>query len=162
KIAVQGSVSEVLLKEWLRDTFLYSTPPKTTGREAYGKQFAKKAFEQAKVYDVSPQDLVATVTEFTARTIFDHYNRFLFPHHSIDEICVSGGGIHNLTLIERLKKLFNPIPILFSDSYGIPSDGKEAIAFAILANEAIYGHQAGLPQITGATQPKVLGKLAPV
>ena len=162
KIAAQGSASEVLLKEWLRDTFLHSTPPKTTGRETYGKQFAEKAFEQTKAYDVSPQDLVATVTEFTARTIFDHYKRFLFPHHSIDEICVSGGGTYNQTLMDRLKKLFNPIPILSSDSYGIPSDGKEAIAFAILANEAIHGHQAGLPQVTGATQPKVLGKLVPV
>ena len=161
RIAAQGHINETLLEEWLRHTFLHLAPPKTTGREAYGKQFAKKASGQARAQEVSPQDLVATVTEFTARTIFNHYNRFLFPHHSIDEICVSGGGTYNLTLMERLKQLFNPIPILSSDSYGIPSDGKEAIAFAILANEAIHGHQAGLPQVTGAARPKVLGKLAP-
>ena len=161
KIAAQGSASKELLKEWLQDTFLHSTPPKTTGREAYGKQFAQRAFEQAKAYDVSPQDLVATVTEFTALTIFNHYKRFLCPHYSIDEICVSGGGTYNQTLMERLKTLFNPIPVLSSDSYGIPSDGKEALAFAILANEAIHGHQAGLPQVTGAAQPKVLGKFVP-
>ena len=161
KIAAQGRTSEALLEEWLQDTFLHLTPPKTTGREAYGRQFAKKTFEQARAQAVSPQDLVATVTEFTARTIFEHYNRFLFPHYSIDEICVSGGGIYNLTLMERLRKLFNPIPILSSDSLGIPSDGKEAIAFAILANEAIHGHQAGLPQVTGAAQPRVLGKFVP-
>lgn len=161
KIAAQGHANETLLEEWLRDTFLHLVPPKTTGREAYGKQFAKKACEQAKTHEVSPQNLVATVTEFTARTIYNHYKRFLFPHHSIDEICVSGGGIHNLTLMERLKKSFNPIPVLSSDSHGIPSDGKEAVAFAILANEAIHGHHAGLPQVTGAVQPKVLGKFVP-
>ena len=161
EIAAEGHANETLLEEWLRDTFLHLVPPKTTGREIYGKLFAKKASEQANTHGVSPQDLVATVTEFTARTIYNHYKRFLFPHHSIDEICVSGGGTHNLTLMERLKKSFNPIPVLSSDSHGIPSDGKEAVAFAILANEAIHGHQAGLPQVTGAVQPKVLGKFVP-
>ena len=161
KIAARGHANEALLDEWLRDTFLHLTPPKTTGRETYGRQFAQRAFEQAKARNVSPQDLVATVTEFTARTIFDHYNRFLFPHYFIDEICVSGGGTYNQTLMDRLKNLFNPIPILCSDSYGIPSDGKEAVAFAILANEALHGHQAGLPQVTGAAQPRVLGKFVP-
>ena len=161
EIAAEGHANETLLEEWLRDTFLHLVPPKTTGREIYGKPFAKKASEQANTHGVSPQDLVATVTEFTARTIYNHYKRFLFPHHSIDEICVSGGGTHNLTLMERLKKSFNPIPVLSSDSHGIPSDGKEAVAFAILANEAIHGHQAGLPQVTGAVQPKVLGKFVP-
>ena len=161
KIAAQGRASEALLEEWLRDTFLQLTPPKTTGREAYGRQFAKKAFDQAKIQEVSLQDLVATVTEFTVRTIFNYYNQFLFPYYSVDEICVSGGGTYNLTLMGRLKKLFDPIPILSSDSLGIPSDGKEAIAFAILANEAIHGHQAGLPQVTGAAQPRVLGKFVP-
>lgn len=161
RIAAQGRANSALLEEWLGDTFLNLTPPKTTGREVYGAQFAKKASEQAKVYELSPDDLVATVTEFTAQTIFEHYNRFLLPHYSIDEICVSGGGICNLTLMDRLKGLFGPIPILNSDSYGIPSDAKEAIAFAILANEAIHGHPAGLPQITGAAQPSVLGKFVP-
>ncbi len=161
EFAAQGHANETLLEEWLQDPFLHLAPPKTTGREKYGKQFAKEACEQAHKHEVSPQDLVATVTEFTARTIYNHYMRFLFPHHCIDEICVSGGGTYNLTLMERLKILFNPIPVLSSDSYDIPSDGKEAIAFAILANEAIHGHRAGLPQVTGATQPKVLGKFVP-
>lgn len=161
EFAAQGHANETLLEVWLEDPFLHLAPPKTTGREKYGKQFAKKACEQAHKHGVSPQDLVATVTEFTAQTIYNHYKRFLFPNHSIDEICVSGGGTYNLTLMKRLKKLFNPIPVLSSDSHGIPSDGKEAVAFAILANEAIHGHQAGLPQVTGAVQPKVLGKFVP-
>ena len=161
KIAALGCTSEALLDEWFQDAFLRLTPPKTTGREAYGWQFAKRAFKQAQAHNVSPQDLVATVTEFTARTIFNHYKRFLFPHHFIEEICVSGGGTYNQTLMEQLKELFDPIPILSSDSYGIPNDGKEAVAFAILANEAIHGYQAGLPHVTGATQPKVLGKFVP-
>ena len=161
KIAARGRAHEALLDEWLQDTFLHLAPPKTTGREAYGSQFAKRAFEQAKARRISPQDVVATVTEFTARTIFDHYDRFLLPHYSIDEVCVSGGGTRNPTLMARLEEVFNPIPVLSCDAYGIPSDGKEAIAFAILANEAIHGHQAGLPQVTGAAQPRALGKFVP-
>ena len=161
KIAAKGHINEALLEEWLRDSFLHLAPPKTTGREAYGSRFAKNAFEQAKAHAVTSQDLVATVTEFTARTIFEHYNRFLFSRYSIDEICVSGGGTHNITLMRRLEDLFNPIPVLTSDSHGIPSDGKEAVSFAILANEAIHNQKAGLPQVTGATEPKVLGKFTP-
>ena len=61
-------------------------------------------------------------------------------------------------LMERLRGLFSPIPIESVDAYGIPGDGKEAIAFAILANEAVHGHPGNLPQVTGASQPKVLGK----
>ena len=110
-IAARGHINEVTIGRMASRHLLgHLAPPKTTGREAYGKQFAKKAFGQARAQEVSPQDLVATITEFTARTIFDHYDRFLFSHHSIDEICVSGGGTYNLTLMERLKKLFNPIP----------------------------------------------------
>jgi len=158
ELAAQGCPCEALLEKWLRETFLQATPQKTTGREAYGTRFIQQAFEQAKAMNVSHPNLVATMTEFTARTIFNHYEQFLFPHHCVDGIRVSGGGLHNSTLMERLRGLFAPIPIESVDAYGIPGDTKEAVAFAILANEAVHGHPGNLPQVTGASRPKVLGK----
>ena len=155
QLAAQGSVCEALLSEWLGHPFISARPPKTTGREAFGRQFAYQALEQAEAQSVSPADLVATLTAFTARTIFDYYRRFLFPHYSIDGIYITGGGSHNLTLMRHLKTLFEPIPLCAADAIGVSSDAKEAVAFAVLANEAVHGHPTNLPQVTGAAQPMV-------
>ena len=159
--ASQGSVSEPLLAEWLEHPFLTAPPPKTTGREVFGRQFANQVLEQARTHSVNPPDLVATLTAFTAQTIFDYYRRFLFPHYSVDEIYISGGGSHNLTLMQHLKTLFRPIPLLSADAIGVSSDAKEAIAFAVLANEAVHGRPTNLPQVTGASKPMVLGTFFP-
>lgn len=159
--ASQGSVFEPLLGEWLGHPFISAHPPKTTGREAFGRQFVDQALEGAQGQNLGNADLIATLTAFTARTIFDYYRRFLFPHHSVDEIYISGGGSHNLTLMQYLKTLFQPIPLLPIDSIGFSSDAKEAIAFAVLANEAVHGHPTNLPQVTGASQPMVLGTFSP-
>ena len=161
QFAAQGSVCESLLGEWLGHPFISAHPPKTTGREAFGRQFADQALEGAQTLNLGPADLVATLTAFTAQSIFDYYRRFLFPHHSVNEIYISGGGSHNLTLMQHLKTLFQPIPLLPIDSIGFSSDAKEAIAFAVLANEAVHGNPTNLPQVTGASQPMVLGTFSP-
>ena len=161
QFAAQGSVCKSLLSEWLQHPFISAPPPKTTGREVFGRQFADQATQQAEDQNVRQADLVATLTAFTAQSIFEYYRRFLFPHHSVDEIYISGGGSHNLTLMQYLKELFQPIPLLPIDSIGISSDAKEAIAFAILANEAVHGNPTNLPQVTGASQPTVLGTFSP-
>ena len=161
QFAAQGSVCESLLEEWLGHPFISARPPKTTGREAFGRQFADQAIQQAQDRNIERADLVATLTAFTAETIFDYYRRFLFSHYSVDEIYISGGGVHNLTLMGHLKTLFDPIPLLPIDSIGFSSDAKEAIAFAVLANEAVHGHPTNLPQVTGASQPMVLGTFSP-
>lgn len=158
QFAARGKVSELMLEEWLAHPFFSAEPPKTTGREVFGTQFARQAFEQASAIQLSVPDLVATVTAFTARTIFDYYDRFLRPNHSVHEINVSGGGLHNATLMRQLKALFHPIPVQSIEAYQMPSDAKEAIAFAILANEAVHGNPTNLPQVTGATGTKILGK----
>jgi anhydro-N-acetylmuramic acid kinase len=157
KMAAQGQACEPLLRAWLTHPFLRATPPKTTGREDFGRQFAQKAIQEAGEIGLTDADLVATATEFTARTIFDYYRRFVFPQHNVDAVRISGGGSHNLTLMGRLKALFQPIPVTTVD-FG---DAKEAIAFAALANEALHSHPANLPQVTGASGPKILGKLTP-
>ena len=161
QFAAQGSICESLLREWLQHPFIDARPPKTTGREAFGRQFADRALEQARSRNLGQTDLVATLTAFTAETIFDYYRRFLFPHYSVDEIYISGGGSHNLTLMGHLERLFQPIPLLPIDSIDFSSDAKEAIAFAVLANEAVHGQPTNLPQVTGASQPMVLGAFFP-
>ena len=161
QFAAQGNVCESLLEEWLQHPFISVPPPKTTGREAFGRQFARQAMEQAQKKNVATQDLVATLTAFTAQTIYEYYQQFLFPHYSVDEVYISGGGVHNLTLMDHLKTRFQSIPLLPIDSIGFSSNAKEAIAFAVLANEAIHGHPTNLPQVTGASQPMVLGTFSP-
>ncbi len=161
QFAAQGNVCESLLREWLGHPFIKAAPPKTTGREAFGRQFANQALEQAQNRNVGQADLVATLTAFTAETICDYYRQFLFPHYSVNEIYISGGGSHNLTLMGHLERLFQPIPLLPIDSIGFSSDAKEAIAFAVLATEAIHGHPTNLPQVTGASRPMVLGTFTP-
>ena len=161
QFAAQGNVCESLLGEWLQHPFISAQPPKTTGREAFGRQFADQALERAQTQNLGPADLIATLTAFTAETIFEYYRRFLFPHYSVDEIYISGGGVHNLTLMDQLKTRFQPIPLLPIDSIGFSSDAKEALAFAVLANEAIHGHPTNLPQVTEASQPVVLGTFSP-
>ena len=158
QFAARGTVSESMLEEWLAHPFFSAAPPKTTGREVFGTQFARQAFEQASAIQLSAPDLVATVTAFTVRTIFDYYDQFLRPNHAVHEINVSGGGLHNTTLMRQLKELFHPIPVQPIETYQMPSDAKEAIAFAILANEAVHENPTNLPQVTGATGPKILGK----
>ena len=157
----RGSVSEPLLAEWLEHPFIAAVPPKTTGREAFGREFAQQALEQAKTQRLASTDLVATVTAFTAQTIADYYRRFLFPHFSVDGIYVSGGGCHNRTLMRHLETLFQPVPLFSADAIGVPGDAKEAIAFAVLANEAVHGHSTNLPKVTGASKPMVLGTFSP-
>lgn len=161
QLAAQGRPCESLLAEWLQHPFIRAAPPKTTGREAFGKQFAHQAIRQAESKNLSPTDVVATLTAFTAATIFDYYDRFIFPYQPVDEIAVSGGGGHNRTLMQSLKTRFDPIPVRPIDALGIPGDAREAVAFSILANEAIHGHPGNLPQVTGASQPTVLGKFIP-
>ena len=161
RYAAQGRVSEPLLEEWMQHPFISARPPKTTGREAFGRQFAQQALAQARNQNLGRADLVATLTAFTARSIFDYYRRFLLPDYSVDEIYISGGGSHNLTLMGHLETLFRPIPVVSVDSIGVSGDAKEAIAFAVLANEAVHGHPTNLPQVTGASKRMVLGTLSP-
>ena len=105
------------------------------------------------------EDLMATLLEFTVRSISISYDRFLFPHHKVSGIIFSGGGCRNPVLMEKLRKEFPRIRISTTDDYGIPSDAKEAVAFAILANELVSGNAGNLPGVTGASHRVPLGKI---
>ena len=104
-------------------------------------------------------DLLATATELTAWGIHDCYLRHVAPRLPVDAVVISGGGARNPELMARLKARFGPIPVRTSDSYGLPVDAKEAIAFAILASERLDQRPANLPSVTGAVGRVLLGKI---
>jgi anhydro-N-acetylmuramic acid kinase len=156
----KGVVQRDLLAELLDDEFLKKAPPKSTGRERYG-QAVTLAWHAAHV-DRRPVDLLATLVAFTARAIGDSYRRFVLPAaaaHRLDEVLVGGGGAHNRTLMRAIEGELGPVPVRPFGEGGISADAKEAVAFAVLAVEALHGSPGNVTQVTGARRPCVLGKI---
>jgi len=104
--------------------------------------------------------LLNTLTDYTAYTVYYNYEKFIKPVIEIDELILSGGGANNLYLVKCLKKWFGDKVIIKKiDELGMSSDAKEAICFAVLANETISGNPANMTNVTGATQETILGKI---
>ena len=161
-IAGKGSVDAILLNELLTDEYFQLPPPKSTGRERYGLQYTEQIMRRAKERGLSVEDLLATCTALTAETIADQYRKWCFSRFLVDEIIVSGGGAHNLTLMKMLKERCPAqISWLHPEECGVPRDAKEAMAFAILANETLCGQPGNLPSATGARHPVILGSITP-
>lgn len=156
-VARKGRIQTKLLKAWLDLPYFSQPPPKSTGRETFGEDFAKRIWKRRQ--DVSFEDLMATATYFTAATIYGGFRDFIFPRYSVDEIYLSGGGFHNRTLMNYLKEFFHPIPLKPLAVLGIPGEAKEALAFALLADATIRGLPSNVPQATGARRPAILGKI---
>ncbi|MGE5653244.1 MAG: anhydro-N-acetylmuramic acid kinase [Bacillota bacterium] len=161
KLAAAGRVSESLLAELMQHPYISLKPPKTTGRELFGEQFTKELIVKAQRIGVSGPDLVATATAFTAESIAYHYRRYLSLKGAVQEVVIGGGGCYNPTLLGMLRERLAPAKVLTHEDLGISSDAKEAIAFAILANETICGLPSNVPTATGARRPVVLGSITP-
>jgi anhydro-N-acetylmuramic acid kinase len=157
RVASRGMVSLDLLKIMARHPYLTRKPPKSTGREEFGKEYLDALLVSARGYD--PADVVATATEFTAYTVSDGYRRFVRKRMTVDEVLVSGGGARNRAIVHALERYFDKARVLPVDEYGMDADAKEATCFAILANETMSGHPANIPGVTGARQAVVLGKV---
>ena len=159
KMAAHGIVDETLLGEMLRHPFLRRIPPKSTGREEFGAEFAERIYRRGVEKGLSDGDVAATVTAFTAKTIAQAYRRFLpaMP----DEVILCGGGARNSTLVEMLRRELGNVRMLSTDDFGINVDAKEAVSFAILAWATIKGMPNNVPGATAAEQPVVLGKIIP-
>lgn len=158
-MAARGKIDEALLREMLRHPFLRRKPPKSTGREEFGQAYSEWVSCQARQRGLVCEDMVATATAFTARTIADAYRRFLpaMP----DEMVLAGGGAHNRTLVRMLRRELTAVKIRTTDEFGIDVDAREAVAFAILAWATIRGTANNVPSATGAAEPVVLGKIVP-
>ncbi len=158
-IAARGRVNENLLAELMQHPFLRQRPPKTTGREIFGAPYGAQMWQWATARQIAPDDIVATMTHFTAKSIADAYRAFLptLPQ----EIIVSGGGAKNPTLLQMLAAEIPTARLCTMDEFNIPAQSKEALAFAVLAYETWHGRAANVPAATGARHPVVLGDITP-
>jgi anhydro-N-acetylmuramic acid kinase len=159
RIGLRGRVIRPLLEEMLRHRYLRQAPPKTAGREQFGHDYARKLLDWTKKRRARPEDLVRTVTIFTALSIADAFRRFIFPRAHVNELIVAGGGTKNPLLMAQLGAGLPGIEIVNSARFGVPAEAKEAFAFAILAYESFHGRANNLPSATGAKRPAILGKL---
>jgi anhydro-N-acetylmuramic acid kinase len=152
--AARGRVDPAVLAELHRHPYLAQPPPKSTGREVFGKEFVYPLLAR---FGDRTDDLLATLTRFVAEAIVRSYRESLpaMP----DEVYVCGGGALNLTLMAHLRDLLAPIPVASLAALGVDPEAKEAIAFAVLANETLFGHPGNVPAVTGAIGPRILGKL---
>jgi anhydro-N-acetylmuramic acid kinase len=158
RLARAGRVNEALLDELLaNDLFLTRMPPKSTGFEMYGDAFVARAAERHGGRDA---DLMATLTEFSARTVALGLRQCSRLGPPVAEVVAAGGGVSNPALIERIAALIAPVRLRPSDDLGVPPDAREAMIFAVLADMTLRGMTACLPPVTGATAPKLLGKLS--
>jgi anhydro-N-acetylmuramic acid kinase len=159
RIAARGRVSDQLLSELMRHRYFRRRPPKSTGREEFGSHYLEEIERRASSAGVAGDDLVATVTALTARSIADAVRRFVMPLGRVDQLIATGGGAHNPTLLRMIHSYLPEVEVLTAKAVGVDGDALEAVAFTILGYEMLRGRQGNIPSVTGARSPAILGKL---
>ncbi|MBN2571460.1 MAG: anhydro-N-acetylmuramic acid kinase [Ignavibacteriales bacterium] len=159
EVGLSGKLNPELFEALkIKDDYLEKKPPKSTGREYYGELFLNPLLK--KFSKIKKEDWIDTITKFTAYGVYRNYEKFVKKETKIDELIVSGGGAKNLLLLIYLKEYFRKdVKVEVIDNIGFPSDAKEAICFAVLANETICGNASNIPRVTGASKPTILGKI---
>ncbi len=150
-IAKKGKMITEVLDDMLEDSYLYMPYPKSTGREKYNDQYLDDLISKIKKYTPKNEDVIATITAYTAYTIIKEYQLFL---PDIDEIILSGGGAHNKFLVDLLRQNLTA-KIIISDQI----DAYEAFGFAILGHMTILNQASNLPSVTGAKKAVILGNI---
>jgi anhydro-N-acetylmuramic acid kinase len=161
RIAASGTLLDAVVSEVLRLPFFRRKPPKTAGREEFGREFAQRFVKLCG--RTGKADVVATATALTARSIADALRRFVLPRRGkFREFVVSGGGANNPTLLAMLANELRPLHLTIraSDELGLPSEAKEAAAFALMAYETWNRRASNIPSATGAKRPAILGKIS--
>ena len=156
-IAASGKVSKELLNELMKDPYLTKTPPKTTGREYYGADFVDYIMKTGESLDLCGEDILATTTMFTAASIAYSLNHLCQPRP--DRLIVGGGGSLNPALMKMIAKCLPDVEVMTNEDLGLDSSAKEAVAFALLANETIHSMFNNAPAATGARHPVIMGKI---
>ncbi|MEA5552774.1 anhydro-N-acetylmuramic acid kinase [Anabaena cylindrica UHCC 0172] len=155
--AASGTPCVPLVERWLNQDYFHLPPPKSTGRELFGVSYLHDCLKDSQTYELSPADVLATITELTATSIVHSYRTFL-PQMP-DRVFLCGGGSRNLYLKHRLELLLESVPVLTTDEVGLSANFKEAIAFAVLAYWRQLGIPGNLPTATGADQEVLLGEM---
>ncbi len=156
----RGSVLDHVVKEMLRAPFFHRKPPKTAGREEFGREFVQHFIRCCG--RANKRDAVTTATALTTHSIRNAIVQFVTKKTSIyRDFVVAGGGTQNPTLMAMLANEVKPLGLRlrFSDEFGIPSEAKEAVAFALLAYQTWNRQPSNLPSATGARRPVILGKV---
>jgi anhydro-N-acetylmuramic acid kinase len=165
QIAAHGRVLEPVVQQTLRGSFFQQKPPRTAGREQFGSEFLMRftyGCKKFRRFAVRNEDVVATATALTAASVEDALRRYVLRGHSFQEFIVSGGGAKNRTLMRMLEQRLSPLglKLKYSDDFGIPSEAKEAVAFALLAYQTWHRQPGNIPSATGAKHPTILGKIS--
>jgi anhydro-N-acetylmuramic acid kinase len=161
RISGSGAVLDRVISDIMRGPFFRRKPPKTAGREEFGREFTAEFIKRCGRVD--KRDIVATATALTAKSIADALRRFVLrPTGRYRDFIVSGGGACNPTLMAMLANELRPLglQIRSSDEFGLPSEAKEAAAFALLAFQTWNQQPSNLPSATGAKRLAILGKLS--
>jgi anhydro-N-acetylmuramic acid kinase len=179
KIAASGRVLELVVTRFVGEGYFRQKPPKTSGREEFGREFAREflhactASRSSKNVEesarnspggaatrVENRDVIATATALTVRSLGDAIDRYVLPKGNFSELIVSGGGAHNPTLMDGIAMQLPKLRLRSSNEFGIPSVAKEAVAFAVMAFETWSRRPSNIPSATGAKRAAVLGKVS--
>ncbi|GAA0378339.1 anhydro-N-acetylmuramic acid kinase [Paenibacillus motobuensis] len=161
-IASQGHPHERLLDLLMQEPYYSQSLPKSTGRELFGSAYIARLLAYQQEYSLSDEDLVATVTMLTARSIREAYRRYVHERYPADMLIVGGGGSYNPVLLRYLQADMEPlgVQVLTQEQLGLSSDAKEAVAFALLADYTLARQPNNLPAATGASRPVIMGKIS--
>jgi anhydro-N-acetylmuramic acid kinase len=164
RLAARGEPVERVLRELLRNPYFRQKPPKTAGREQFGREFVREFLRLCRRVDEN--DIVATATALTARSIGIAVRKFVLPMveppQRFREFVASGGGTKNATLMGMIREELSPLKLRVrtTDDFGLPSEAKEAAAFALLAYQTWRRMPSNVPSATGADRPAILGKVS--
>lgn len=159
--ARRGTIDDPLLRELLDDPYFHRSPPKSTGRETFGRLYVQTLVgRQSPAGRDDWADLIATLTAFTARSIAGAVARWADPGPG-GEMVVTGGGARNGAMMDMLREALEPLPVRTGQALGFDPEAKEALAFAVLAWAHATRRPANLPSVTGAAGPRILGSLTP-
>ncbi len=159
EIAFSGKLNNELFNTIIKtDKFINLKPPKSSGREYYNEMFINSVLKNLK--SIPAADILRTFSEYTAYSIFYNYNKFLKKESEISELLVSGGGSNNKFIMESLKKYFGKsVNVKKIENKFMTVDSKEAVCFALFANETISENPVNIPRVTGASKRTILGKI---
>jgi anhydro-N-acetylmuramic acid kinase len=159
QMASRGHLLPALVNSLLAEKYLRQAPPKSAGREQYGKTYVENILAWGRRHRARPEDLVRTATIVTALSIADALHRWVLPRTSLSQLIVSGGGARNPLILAQLSAALGGIEVVTTQALGLPGDAKEAFIFALLADETLHGRPSNLPSATGARRPALLGKI---
>jgi anhydro-N-acetylmuramic acid kinase len=161
-IAASGLVIKPVLASALNNAYFRLKPPRTAGREEFGREYAAKFLAACRRHTAKPEDALATATALTAETIAESFRKYVRRrmHGAVDYI-VSGGGARNSTLMAMLAQRLEPMgcELTASEDFGLPAEAKEAAAFALLAWQTWHRLPGNVPAATGAKRPAILGQV---